>query len=249
MGEVVVIRELSDNFAYLYIIDDGRAVVVDPAEAGPILKEAEKRELQIEAVLITHGHWDHSAGADEIQKKTNCKIVRPGRERKDGEILQFGQAKIQVIQTPGHTADGVCYYVEPSADEKGSVFTGDTLFIAGCGTPIGGDMEGLRRSIEKLARLPEETAVYPGHDYTEDNYNFALTIEPGNTEIQSSYAKATEDRLTGGEAAVPSSIGKEKKTNVFMRAGCEAIKKAVNMTGAGNAEVFAEIRRRKNRYG
>ena len=247
MGEVIVIRELSDNYAYLYILDGQRAVVVDPAEGGPILKEAQKRGLSIEAVLITHGHWDHSAGADEIQWKTGCKIVRPGREREDGEILQFGETRIQVIQTPGHTADGVCYYVEPSANEKGSVFTGDTLFIGGCGTPIGGDMEGLRRSIEKLAELPEETAVYPGHDYTEDNYNFALTIEPDNTEIQ---RLLEEIKKTGGRAApaVPSSIGKEKKTNVFMRAGCEAIKKAVNMAGASDAEVFAEIRKRKNRF-
>jgi len=245
MERVIVIPALGDNFMYLFRYEKNKAIAIDPAEAGPVLDEIKRHSLELDASLITHHHWDHSAGAGELKNKTNCKVIEANRSMKDGEILDFDGCRVRVITTPGHTDDSVCFYVEPSENDDGVLFTGDTLFIAGCGRPIEGDAETMWSSLQKLAVLPEKTLVYPGHNYTEDNCGFALGIEPGNREVQ----KLLEEvRKKGGRSVVPSSIGREKQTNVFLRANTPEIKAVINMPNAGDAEVFAELRRRKNTF-
>ena len=245
MERVVVIPALGDNFAYLFRYEKNKAIAIDPPEAGPILNEIKKHNLELAAALTTHHHCDHNAGIKELKNKTNCKVIWGSQVTKDGHILNFDNCRLKIITTPGHTTDSVCFYIEPSQNYDGILFAGDTLFIAGCGRPIENDMDTMWESLEKLAALPEETLVYPGHDYSEDNCVFALTIEPKNRDIQ----KLLEEiRKKGGRSIVPSTIGREKRTNVFLRAGRPEVKNLINMPDASDAEVFAELRRRKNRY-
>lgn len=245
MERVIVIPALGDNFSYLFRYQENKAVAIDPADGSVVLNKIEKHDLELSAILATHHHFDHTAGIKELRHKTNCQVIISGQAG-GGEGLNFGNYQVKIIPTPGHTSDSVCFYIEPTENTEGIVFTGDTLFIAGCGRPIENDVGIMWDSLQKLAALPEETLVYPGHDYTEENYEFALTIEPENKTIQ----KLLEDiRQRDGISAVPSTIAREKQTNVFLRSNRPEIKAAVNMPQTSDGEVFAELRKRKNIFG
>jgi hydroxyacylglutathione hydrolase len=246
MERVIVIPALGDNFSYLFRYEGTKAVAIDPADGSLVLNEIRKHGLELTAILATHDHFDHTAGIIELEHKTNCQVIIGNQARGVGEDLNFGNCRVKIIATPGHTSDSVCFYIEPAENNDGIVFTGDTLFIAGCGRPIGIDSRGMWNSLRKLAALPEETLVYPGHDYTEENYEFALTIEPENEAIQ----KLLEDiRQRQGKPAVPSTIAREKQTNVFLRSNRPEIKAAINMPEASDRQAFAELRKRKNIFG
>ena len=250
MEPVIVIPALGDNFAYLFRYEKNKAIAVDPADARLVLNEIKRHNLQLTALLATHCHWDHTAGIKELKNRTNCPVIIGNQALIDGPILEFGNFRVKIITTPGHTADSVCFYIEPSENNEGIVFTGDTLFIAGCGRPIGSDAGTMWGSLEKLAALPDDTLVYPGHNYTEENYQFALTIEPENKTVQRLLEDIRQKKRQGkGKPTVPSTIGTEKQTNVFLRANTPEIKAAVNMPKTRDAEAFAEIRRRKNIFG
>ena len=191
-----------------------------------------------------HHHSDHTAGIEDLKTKTGCGVIAAEK----AEILHIDNVDIKIIATPGHTRDSVCYYVQPSEEHLGVLFTGDTLFIGGCGRPFECDASIMWDSLRKIAALPDDTLVYPGHDYTEENYEFALTIEPDNKLVKQCLQE-TIDCHKSGKPAVPSSIGKEKMTNVFLRSDDLQIKTALNMPNAKAPEVFAELRRRKNIFG
>ena len=155
-------------------------------------------------------------------------------------------AKIQVLATPGHTRTSVCYYMQPSNENpNGLLWTGDTLFVGGCGRIFECDPQTMWASLLKLASLPDDTLVYCGHDYTLENYEFALSIEPDN-EIVKRRLNDFRQMLRRGEQTVPSSILQEKETNPFLRADTPGLKAALSMTNAQAVEVFAELRRRKD---
>lgn len=248
MESVIVIPALGDNFSYLFEYEKNKVIVVDPTDASLVLDKIKKHNLELAAVIATHHHWDHTAGIKELEYRTSCQIITADQDPGDGQILDFGNSRIRTIATPGHTDDSVCFYIEPSADSDGIIFTGDTLFIAGCGRPIEGDARTMWNSLEKLAALPDNTLVYPGHDYTEENYEFALTIEPENEAIQK-LLKLLRQNQKEGKSTVPSTIAWEKQTNVFLRANTAVIKSAIDMQSSSDAEVFAELRRRKNIFG
>ncbi|MEA3226728.1 MAG: hydroxyacylglutathione hydrolase C-terminal domain-containing protein, partial [Planctomycetota bacterium] len=160
----------------------------------------------------------------------------------DGQILSVGDAKVQVIATPGHTSTSVCYYVPPSGDNKsGVLWSGDTLFVGGCGRLFERDAQSMWKSLQRLASLPDDTIIYCGHDYTLENYEFALSIEPDNQLIEQ---RLHYIRRTG--QSVPSTMLQERTTNVFLRAGTPELKAALNMPQAKDFEAFAELRRRKD---
>lgn len=248
MDPVIVIPALGDNFAYLFRYEENKAIAVDPADATLVLNEIKRHNLELTAILGTHHHADHTAGIKELKNRTNCPVIIGNQDFADGRILDFGNCHVKIIPTPGHTSYSVCFYIEPAENTDGIVFTGDTLFIAGCGRPIECDAKTMWDSLQKLAALPDNTFVYPGHDYTEENYEFALTIEPENKIIQ----KLLEDirkKQRQGKPAVPSTIAREKQTNIFLRSNTPEIKAAINMPNANDAEVFAELRKRKNIFG
>jgi len=172
MEPVITIPALGDNYIYLYRYSQNNAFVVDPGDAGAVLKELKEHRLNLTDALSTHRHFDHTAGIEDLKKKTGCKVIVSEKT----EIFHIDNMNIQIIATPGHTRDSVCYYVQPSEKHSGVLFTGDTLFIGGCGRPIECDASIMWDSLQKIATLPDDTLVYPGHDYTEENYEFALTI-------------------------------------------------------------------------
>jgi len=189
MEPVITIPALSDNFIYLYPYHANNAFAVDPGDAGPVLKALEKYKLNLTHALATHHHFDHTAGINELKKKTGCMVI----DGQKPEILRLDDFLIKIITTPGHTRDSVCYYVPSSQQHSGLLFTGDTLFIGGCGIPMECDPSILWDSLQKIAALPDDTLVYPGHghvsstmefDYTRGNYEFSLSIEPDNKVVQ-----------------------------------------------------------------
>jgi len=244
MESVITIPALSDNYIYLCRYYQNNVFVVDPGDARAVLKALEKHSLNLTHVLSTHRHFDHTAGIEDLKEKTGCKVLAPEK----AEILHIGNVNIQVIATPGHTRDSVCYYLQPSEKHIGVIFTGDTLFIGGCGRPIECDVSIMWDSLQKIAALPDDTLIYPGHDYTEENYEFALTIEPDN-KVVAEYLRAVKEWQKQSKPTVPSNIGQERATNVFLRSDDPQIKAAINMNNATDSEVFAELRRRKNIFG
>jgi len=253
MEKVITIPALGDNYIYLYRYEQNNALVVDPSDAGSVFDTLEKYSLNLTHVLATHHHFDHVGGVKELKKKTSCKIIGSDKNSitlidrvvKNRDIIEICGTKIIVIATPGHTRTSVCYYIEPSENRSGILFTGDTLFIAGCGRLIECDVRTMWESLQKIAALPDDTLVYPGHDYTEENYNFALTIEPDNKAVKSCLEDIKKQGKQG-DLAVPSTLTREKATNVFLRSDSSEIRSALDMPAVPAADVFAELRQRKD---
>jgi len=256
MEPVITLPALGDNYIYLYKCDKNNTLVVDPGDGSTVLSVLEDQGLALTTVLATHHHFDHVSGVKELKKKTGCEIIGSDKNSisvidrvvRDRDVIEISSTKIVVIATQGHTQDSVCYYVQPSKEHSGILFTGDTLFIGGCGRPIECDASIMWNSLQKIAALPDDTLVYPGHNYTEENYEFALTIEPNNNIVKKSL-QAIKDWQRLGKPTVPSNIGQERATNIFLRADDPKIKSALNMSNSTDSEVFAELRRRKNLFG
>jgi len=256
MEQVITIPALGDNYIYLCRYHQNNAFVIDPGDAEAVFNVLEKHSLNLTHTLTTHHHFDHVGGVKELKKKTGCEIFGSDKNKisiidckvQDRGVIAICGIHILVIATPGHTQGSVCYYVQPSKNQDGILFTGDTLFIGGCGRPIECNAWTMWDSLQKIAALPDETLVYPGHNYTEENYEFALTIEADNG-IMKKYLQMVQEWQQQGKPAVPSRIGQERATNVFLRADDPAIKSALGMPTATSAEVFSELRLRKNAFG
>lgn len=257
IGDATTTLTCGDNYVYVHAFADRRAFVVDPTDAAIVARTIAERKLAATAVLLTHHHGDHTAGLAELKSLTSCWVVGSDKRRiagidrlvRDGDTAPLNGRTIQVIGTPGHTTTSVCYYLPPLAKgEPGIVFTGDTLFVGGCGRPMESAPRVLWESLMRLAALPDETLVYCGHDYTTENYEFALSIEPDNNAVRQRLHEATQDAAQG-RPTVPSTIARERATNIFLRAGDPAVKAAVGMIEASPEQVFAELRRRKDLCG
>ena len=253
MSEVIVIPALGDNYIYLLTLGT-EAIAFDPAVSSPVLRILKERNIRLRTIFNTHCHFDHVGGNEELKQKSACTVIGPDKERtpaidrvaRDGDIIPVGPLAVHVIGTPGHTESDLSYYIPASeAHPVGMVWTGDTLFIGGCGRLFGGSAEVMWSSLGRLMALPTETAVYCAHEYTVENYEFAAMIEPDN--------KAVRDRLEEvqalirvGKPTVPSTVGREKATNPFVRAATPMMKKALHMADKSDAAVFRELRRRKD---
>jgi hydroxyacylglutathione hydrolase len=229
------IPTFGDNYTYLAICDETQqAAIIDAPEEDPVVRRVEATGADVQLILSTHHHFDHSMANPQLAERYGVPVIGhvsdaerlPGMTQgvDEGDQVQFGNQTAKVLFIPSHTSGHVAYFFE----EAKAVFTGDMLFAAGCGRLFEGSAEMMHDALcVKLAALPDETLVYCGHEYTEGNLKFALTIEPENGEIKERYAKVREIRAnaaddwhdaTPAEMTVPSSIGKEKATNPFMRA-------------------------------
>jgi hydroxyacylglutathione hydrolase len=244
---------LSDNFGVL-IHDAERGVTgsIDAPDANAVAAALREKGWKLTHILTTHHHGDHTAGNAPLKAQSGCTIVGPRNEAAkipgidkevgEGDTFQFGGHEVLVLDTPGHTAGHITYVI-PSAKVA---FVGDTLFAIGCGRVIEGNAQMMWTSLRKLMALPKDTAVYCGHEYTQANAKFALTIEPDNAALQKR-AREVDALRAAGKATLPTSIGLELDTNPFLRPHVAAIQQRLGMTGRPEWEIFGEIRERKNR--
>lgn len=250
--EIVTVPCLKDNYAYLVNGPDGTCLI-DAPEAAPIIAALDARGWNLGSLLITHHHHDHVGGVEELRARYGCEVMGPKAEAdklppldlalEDGATGGTGETLTVAIAVPGHTLGHLAYHF-PNA---GAVFTADSLMALGCGRIFEGTAPMMWASLQRLAALPPETRVYSGHEYTMSNGKFALTIEPGNAALISRCNRVAASRAKG-EPTVPSLLSEELATNPFLRAARPEVKAAVGMTGATDADCFAEIRRRKDNF-
>lgn len=258
---VEVIPILSDNFSFALVHEaSNTAVVVDPAEPGRVTEYLTTKELELKGVLTTHHHWDHAGGNEELRSKSPDLPVYALDERvsaytrlvSDGDEfeLKFGSAaelRIRALHTPCHTRGHACFYVIPCADMRGAVFTGDTLFVGGCGKFFEGAGDEMQSSLDKLAELDAETLVFCGHEYTLSNFRFAVSVDGTNEDLLKK-RKWAKDMVANGNPTVPSTIGEEKSYNPFMRTSDAGLAEAVGCAGKPPGVVMAAVRRAKDRF-
>jgi hydroxyacylglutathione hydrolase len=219
--EIVPVPAFSDNYIWLvHDAESGETAVVDPGDAAPALAEVERRGWRVGQVWNTHWHPDHTGGNLQVKAATGARISAPTRRDipgmdvalGEGGDVQIGRHRGQVMEVPGHTLDHVAIVFE----EAGVAFVGDTLFAMGCGRLFEGTPEQMFESLRRLAALPGETKLYPAHEYTLSNANFAAHAEPGNSAIAERLAavKALRDN---GNITLPTSVAEERATNPFVR--------------------------------
>lgn len=245
---------LNDNYGFL--IRDratGAVATIDTPDANAINAALDAAGWRLTHILNTHHHWDHAGGNLALKDKWGCEIIGPRAEAAripgldraagEGDVVLFGDSKAVVHDTPGHTSGHIIYHF---ADD-GAAFVGDTIFAMGCGRLFEGTPAQMWASLKKIAALPPDTKLYCAHEYTQANASFALTVDPYNDDL---HARAREvDRLRAqGVPTVPTTVARELATNPFLRAENQKLQSALGMTGAAAVDVFAETRRRKDRF-
>ncbi|MGR8933024.1 MAG: hydroxyacylglutathione hydrolase [Gammaproteobacteria bacterium] len=254
MLEILQIPALSDNYIYLvHDADTGATAAVDPACSEPVLEALTHKGWRLDYILNTHHHWDHVGGNAVLKQATGCKIAASHIDREripdldislnDGDILKLGCAQAEIINTPGHTLGHIVYYF---AEDK-ALFCGDTLFAMGCGRLFEGTAEQMQQSLNKLRVLAWDCRIYCAHEYTQANGRFALSVEPGNLVLQQRMQNVERMRAEG-KPTVPSILAEELATNPFLRWDSSELQKNIDRQGDTPSEVFAEIRRRKDRF-
>jgi hydroxyacylglutathione hydrolase len=240
----------SDNYGVLvHDVESGETACVDAGDAGAVLAAIAQTGWGLTQLWITHHHGDHTDGLAEIKAATGCAVLGPsGIDGVDevltgGDRFHFAGREVAVIHTPGHTRDMLNFHIPA----EGVVFVGDTLFVMGCGRLFEGDGPMMWRSLQKLMDLPPQTIVYCAHEYTEANADFALSVDPGNAELAAQAAHVRSLRARG-LPTVPTDMATELATNPFLRPGDAAIRARLGMVDATDAEVFTEIRRRKDSF-
>ncbi len=257
MLDVSPIRAFSDNYIWLIrgLQQPGRAAVVDPGDAQPVIDTLEAQGLQLGAVLLTHHHGDHVGGAKALKERYAVPVVGPRHEAiaavsravAGGEqvVLEDLGLQFEVLDIPGHTRGHIAFYGHEA------LFCGDTLFSAGCGRLFEGTAEQMNRSLGRLKTLPADTRVFCGHEYTVANLLFARAVEPENSSIRS-YLETARSLRSSGRPTLPSNLALEIAVNPFLRCQEAAVREAAQQH-AGHplqteVEVFAAVRRWKDGF-
>lgn len=239
MSNIHVIPILRDNYCYIIELENAQAIIVDPGQTAPVEAFIGQRQLRPVAILNTHHHADHVAGNLALKTRYNCPVWGPKREAAhipcidhlidDGASFNFDGLLLETIPTPGHTKGHISYY----APALNALFCGDTLFSMGCGRLLEGTAEELFNSLVTLSALPEATQVYCGHEYTQSNGEFALTVYPDDQAILERMAEVRKLR-SNNMPTVPVTLETELATNPFLK--------------VKSAEDFAHLRRLKDQF-
>jgi hydroxyacylglutathione hydrolase len=245
---------LRDNFVWLLReTESGAVACVDPSEAAPVKAKLDQLGWKLTHILNTHHHNDHTGGNLELKRATGATIVGPAADKAripgidmalaEGETYDFGKETAKVYDIPGHTRGHIAFWFERAK----TVFTGDTLFSLGCGRLFEGTPQQMWTSLSKLRRLPGDTKVYCGHEYTQANAKFALAIDPDNPTLKARAAEVDALRAQG-KATLPSTMASECAANPFLRAADPGLARAVGLPPADPVAVFAEVRARKDKF-
>ena len=245
---------LQDNYGVL--LHDpvtGATASIDAPEAAPVLAALAQKGWTLTDILVTHHHKDHIGGIEELRAQwPNVRVTAPLADAsripgadfyvREGESVDVGSIRLEVIETPGHTSGHIVYHSPGQA----LLFAGDTLFALGCGRAFEAPAQVLYQSVMKLAILPPETRIYCGHEYTQSNGRFALSVDPENAALKARMVEI--DRLrAAGQTTLPTSLALELATNPFLRTEDPDLRRALGMETGAPADVFAELRERKNR--
>ena len=250
--ELVTVPCLKDNYAFLlHDGASGRTALVDAPEAGPILAALDDRGWRLSDILITHHHGDHIDAVDALRDATGATVWGAAadaarlppldRAVHAGETLEIAGEPVAVLDVPGHTVGHIAFHFPDS----GLLFTGDSLMALGCGRLFEGSPAQMWASLSTMASLPDDTLVCSGHEYTQGNARFALTVDPENVALRAR-AEAVAAARREGRPTVPSRLGEEKATNPFLRAGSDAIRATLGMPDAQDVDVFARVRKLKD---
>jgi hydroxyacylglutathione hydrolase len=253
MVEIRQFLSRSDNFAVLvHDPETGATAAIDAPEEQPILDALASTGWRLTDILVTHEHFDHVEGIPGLKAKFGCKVTAPAKSTQvplvdvtvgEGDVVMVGNVRAEVLETPGHCADHVAYWF---AKDR-IVFAGDTLFALGCGRIFGCTPAEFHVSMQKFAAMPDNTSVYCGHEYTLSNARFALTVDPTNEALRLR-ALEIENLRAQNRVTLPTTIGRERATNPYLRVDDPALQAALGMAGADPVAVFAELRERKNRF-
>lgn len=252
--QITPIPCLADNYAYIINDSNSKTIgVVDPSEALPIISFLKKENLKLDYILNTHHHFDHVGGNSELKKRYNAKVVGFVNDKhripkiditlKDNEKWFFGNSSVKIIHIPGHTLGHICFFFE----KENIAFTGDTLFSLGCGRIFEGDHNQMLQSLKKIKKLPKNTMIYCGHEYTYKNAEFCMKYDGDNIDLKKKFEKVKKLRLAN-LPTIPSSLEDELKSNIFLRCDQDALKIKLNMKNQEDFKVFKKVRDLKDSF-
>ena len=252
--QVTPISCLADNYAYIINDSASKTVgVVDPSEASPIISFLNKKNLKLNYILNTHHHFDHIGGNAELKKLYNAKVVGfvgdkhriPGIDitLNDNEKWTFGNSLVKILHIPGHTLGHICFFFK---NEK-IAFTGDTLFSLGCGRIFEGTHRQMLESINKIKKLPKNTNIYCGHEYTYKNAEFCMKYDPENVNLKKKFETIKKLR-SENLPTIPTTLADELNTNIFLRCDQNDLKIKLNMKNEEDFKVFKKVRDLKDDF-
>ena len=254
MINIEPIKAFNDNYIWLATTNEG-SIVIDPGEAHKTIKYLKGNDLNIEAILITNHHFDHTGGIEDMLKFRNVDVYGPvndipsiNKQLRDGDLFSVIGIDFKIIEIPGHTLDHIAFFSENNGNPV--LFCGDTLFFSGCGRVFEGTYEQMHKSILKLKSLPANTKIYSGHEYTQSNLKFAMEVEPLNQKLISRY-NDVQDLLNKGIPTLPTTLELELEVNPFLRCHAREVQNSVVKqfnTSNHEDEIFKALRQWKDNF-
>ncbi|MDA9133530.1 hydroxyacylglutathione hydrolase [Gammaproteobacteria bacterium] len=254
MINIEPIKAFNDNYIWLATTNEG-SIVIDPGEAHKTIKYLKENDLNLDAIFITHHHFDHTGGIEDMLKFRNVDVYGPvnnipsiNKQLRDGNLFSVIGIDFKIIEIPGHTLDHIAFFSENNGNPV--LFCGDTLFSSGCGRVFEGTFEQMHKSILKLKSLPANTKIYSGHEYTQSNLKFALEVEPLNQKLISRY-NDVQDLLNKGIPTLPTTLELELEVNPFLRCHTREVQNSVVKqfnTSNHEDEIFKALRQWKDNF-